>query len=260
MISSQVFFSILANVYPSSLLYSFCPLCLVLMFLCMFCADDLTSNAIDLDRISKHYRDRIEQIKTFCHEHDIPGQNHLNARHQNYKRFHLNSINVDLHYCSIGKVGGGTWIKNLNQIKKDESHSFGNIFNLQSPQSLSFVFVRNPISRLASAYYDKMYRNWSNPLKTKLDSWPTRKFILKEYRHLTGEEAIADTKVITEQEFAMFIIDNNEDALNRKNPNYQLIDPHWRPQTAICPFCSYNFNINLLNDYCGPILSPRVII
>ena len=36
---------------------------------------------------------------------------------------------------------------------------------LQAKNSLlSFVFVRDPFQRLASTYWDKMDRNWSNPL------------------------------------------------------------------------------------------------
>lgn len=203
--------------------------------------------SIDYARIRLQYNDRIAQIRHYCHanQDNFPEQTYLKSQDANKKMYlHLKSKDVYLHYCGIGKVGGGTWRHNLDQLLSDDgesiqtANSYLSDYEIDSRQKLSFVFVRNPIARLASAYYDKMFRNWSDPLK--MDSWPWRKYILMKYRHLTKEQAIADSKVVTEQEFATFIVEEFEEY---EGSNLAFIDPHWRPQTAICPFCFYNFDI-----------------
>ena len=206
--------------------------------------------SIDYRSINKKYSERKSFVNNYCHENEdfIPEQSFLNPTYK-YKYFYLKSKNIYLHYCQIGKIGGGTWRRNLDQLMADEGETMAKAkrylphrdFKIEHEQTLNFVFVRNPFSRLASAYYDKMFRNWSNPLEA--DSWPTRKEILMKYRRLSEQEALANTNVVSEQEFATFIIDNNEFALGGNKPDYSLIDAHWRPQTALCPFCSNKYHI-----------------
>ena len=198
------------------------------------------------------YNERKSFVNNYCRENEglIPEQTFLNPTYKFYY-YHLKSKNIFFHRCNIGKVGGGTWRANIAQLLANEGkglakmkqHSLNHYSNVHGAQTLNFVFVRNPISRLASAYYNKMFGNWSNPLKGKLDTWPTRKEILMKYRGLNEREAWADTKVVSEQEFATFIVDNHEFACKRDKPDYSLIDPHWRPQTALCPFCLNKYDV-----------------
>ena len=161
-------------------------------------------------------------------------------------------------YCQISKVGSSTWVdvmlqlKNVNhskllrQMKKrkvDPSEwrpimrqKWFHIENDSSIQEaneklLSFVFVRDPISRIISSYYDKMFRDWSEP---QFDLTWMRNEILANYRNVDPDE-IFDSPSPTE--FVQYILDSAE----KYGPHN--LDNHIKPMWAACPFCAIEFDI-----------------
>ena len=85
-----------------------------------------TPNSIDYESIRERYKERTTLIRNYCYEREsyFPEQIYINSRYHFLKLyFYLKSKDLYLHYCSIGKVGGGTWKNNLEQIIKDEDES-----------------------------------------------------------------------------------------------------------------------------------------
>ena len=94
---------------------------------------------------------------------------------------------------------------------------------------LSFVFVRDPISRIISSYYDKMYGDYAhNVLKWMRDE------IIQKYRQI---DPLSTEEAATPSEFVQYILDS-ADRLGSHN-----LDPHIRPIWASCPFCIIDFDI-----------------
>ena len=96
---------------------------------------------------------------------------------------------------------------------------------------LSFVFVRDPISRIISAYYDKMYRDWSKP---QFDLTWMRNEIIANYRKIDQNFT---NEIPTPTEFVQYILDSAE------RHGAHNLDNHIKPIWASCPFCAIDFDI-----------------
>ena len=96
---------------------------------------------------------------------------------------------------------------------------------------LSFVFVRDPISRIISAYYDKMYRDWSKP---QFDLTWMRNEIIANYRKIDQNST---NEIPTPTEFVQYILDSAQ-----KYGAHNL-DNHIKPIWASCPFCAIDFDV-----------------
>ena len=105
-----------------------------------------------------------------------------------------------------------------------------NIVNAHQ-ELLSFVFVRDPISRIISSYYDKMFGDWKKP---HFDLNWMRKEIIHKYRHI---DPMSTDEAPTPSEFVQYILDS-ADTLGSHH-----LDPHIRPIWASCPFCTIDFDI-----------------
>ena len=212
------------------------------------------------------YDKRKQGIRKYCLENqDDPEQRYLRTKIGILPMyFRANRSDIFVHYCGMGKVGGRTWRQNIaeiysEQLLEDKNYDEGHILKLykkhieetlllkteeaKSLTSLSFVFVRNPLSRLVSAYYDKMFRNWSGkrtPVR-ELGPWPIRRRILMQFRNWTEEEAERHTDAVTEAEFARFVIESYEKSVAEHD--FRRMDPHWRPQTTLCDFCQMDFDV-----------------
>ena len=75
---------------------------------------------------------------------------------------------------------------------------------------LSFVFVRDPISRIISSYYDKMFGDWKQP---HFDLNWMRKEIISKYRQI---DPLSTDDAPTPSEFVQYILDS-ADAFGSHN-------------------------------------------
>ena len=75
---------------------------------------------------------------------------------------------------------------------------------------LSFVFVRDPISRIISSYYDKMFGDWKQP---HFDLNWMRKEIISKYRQI---DPLSTDEAPTPSEFVQYILDS-ADAFGSHN-------------------------------------------
>ena len=96
------------------------------------------------------------------------------------------------------------------------------------------TFVRNPFSRLASAYLEKFVHEW-DVKKEKMEYKWMRDRILVNYR-LSGDFEVP-LPYPTPYEFAQFIVDES------KRIGVEYLDIHFRPQWVSCPFCALEFDM-----------------
>ena len=100
-------------------------------------------------------------------------------------------------------------------------------------QYFKFMFVRNPYTRLLSAFRDK-FRNKDIPPSYKVWYDQTVNDIIKKYR--TDSGATLNLKltrtVITFEEFLKFVIDDNKNIGSER---------HWTPLSSLCMPCVVNY-------------------
>ena len=107
----------------------------------------------------------------------------------------------------------------------------GSSIEVANSELLSFVFVRDPISRIISSYYDKMYRDWNKP---QFDLTWMRDEIITNYRNI-DPKSTGDAP--TPSEFVRYILDS------AKKYGPHNLDNHIKPLWASCPFCAIDFDI-----------------
>ena len=122
---------------------------------------------------------------------------------------------------------------NWRPIMRQRMYRLKNGSNIEEANSelLSFVFVRDPISRIISSYYDKMYRDWNKP---QFDLTWMRNEIIANYRNI-DPKSTGDAP--TPSEFVRYILDS------AKKYGPHNLDNHIKPLWASCPFCAIDFDI-----------------
>ena len=107
---------------------------------------------------------------------------------------------------------------------------------------VTFAFTRHPFRRLVSAYNDKMNHGMWNPRQTpgRFSEHLTgiRDDIMIKYHNLDPKTSNDHPSPKT---FVMYLVDQ------AKQYGPLSLNPHWRPQYALCPFCGLDF------DYIGDI-------
>ena len=116
---------------------------------------------------------------------------------------------------------------------------------LKRQSILSFVFVRHPLDRLESAYYDKIVGKPSDTFYKMVKNIKAKCKILQMFSLLKSENFkiyisfISDhieSPNLSPEDFIKFVIDEN-----RSHPNRHKVNEHWRPQVATCPFCLFKY-------------------
>lgn len=153
-------------------------------------------------------------------------------------------------HCSIAKVASTTWCRhfiNLAGVDPEgiiEQFYVKHLWPLPTDvpveqamgETLSFVIVRNPLSRLASVYYEKFLDSNINPkLIQKSIELAGRE--RPSSRNESIESPEDDPFFPSPTEFLNFII-NDFEKVRTEDLNY-----HWRPQHGSCPFCRFNFSV-----------------
>jgi len=117
---------------------------------------------------------------------------------------------------------------------------------------VTFAFTRHPFIRLASSYYHKFKHHLDDPEIREISNK-----IMFMYRDLdtNRSNAYPPPKV-----FATYLLDL------AKQYGPLSFNRHWRPQYALCPFCSLNFDyiadiedMDTHVEYLGELLGVTVI-
>ena len=160
-------------------------------------------------------------------------------------------------YCAVPKSGCWFWLRTLQIIEHEKNFSSLNEMRFsKSPikpliqlkkflsnhthteveefksKSVKFLFVREPYSRLLSAYNNKILL--PNPL-----FWNMGKKIVAAIRHNPSNESLKYGHDVTFAEYIKYVLIQFESG--------KLLDPHFAPMNTICDPCRFNF------DYFGKL-------
>ena len=108
---------------------------------------------------------------------------------------------------------------------------------------VTFAFTRHPFNRLVSAYNDKIkHMKWNVPHELRVgidkDIIVMRNYIMESVRNVDPKKT---NDYPSPKEFVTYLLQQVE----IKGPF--ILNWHWRPQFASCPFCAIDF------DYVGEI-------
>merc|ERR1719273_1314113 len=93
-----------------------------------------------------------------------------------------------------------------------------------------FLFVRNPLDRLISAYQNKLSKKFSY---TSYFQKRFGRFIVQKYRENPTEESKRLGNDVTIGEFFKYLADPI---------NYEKFNEHWTPQVDLCQPCLINYD------------------
>ena len=218
---------------------------------------------IDQERYGSHVSKR-QNITDYCHQH-IDQDDILKEANENVGRttqlVYFDFAHSFL-FCQMQKVGSSTWnrillrireIKNVQQYQEEESklgvvasrkrhflrdtmYNLPNGFDLDNvlPRLVSFTFTRHPFSRLVSAYNSKIRKivDPSDKYYNK-DIAIIQSNILQRYRTFSTAK---DPPYPTPREFIQYLIREVEES------GPMSLNPHFKPQYCLCPFCSVDFD------------------
>ena len=122
---------------------------------------------------------------------------------------------------SHGKVGNASIHDTITKYGIKLRSPNHNLFNYTK-----FVFVRNPMDRVLSGYYDKMYEKnnfFGNAAKT----------MIKKFRPQSMNKCNESCDIPTFEEFVRMLVDN---------PSPFGWEPHFETSVAMCNPCSTQFN------------------
>lgn len=208
--------------------------------------------------------DRRHTVSQYCREH-MHKNKHLREANTNVGR-NTQLVYFDFAhsflFCQMQKVGSSTWntillrirdIKNVQNYQvleselgvvssrkrhflRDTMYNIPQGFSLKDAQSrlVAFIFTRHPFSRLVSAYNSKIKTIVDNNDKFYNEEIANiQRTILHRYRKVPG---ISDTPYPAPAEFIQYLID---EVLNNGPLS---LNPHFRPQYGLCPFCAVSFD------------------
>ncbi|RWS29973.1 carbohydrate sulfotransferase 11-like protein [Leptotrombidium deliense] len=213
-----------------------------------------------LTKIESREERRKRQIDTVCNASD--SQIELTANVLASIRHHLNHFIFDdkhkLIYCFVPKVASTNWKRVLLSIdggiqhfpesdplsiKGNESQS-RNVFKTldqiedseevlrRLKQYFKFVFVRNPLERLLSAFRNKFQFAYNDYFRERFG----RK-IIKQYRVNYTKASLENASDVTFQEFITYISDLNVSDYR------SAFNEHWRPISDLCFPCLIRFDV-----------------
>ncbi|XP_077992231.1 carbohydrate sulfotransferase 8-like [Glandiceps talaboti] len=183
------------------------------------------------------HKKRRERMEAVCNRRKNNGTRFPVSR---YRAFYFNDAYKCV-YCSVPKAGTTNWKRILLVLQGDtnstvtkfrevHSHHFPTLRNVTDDRLsnyTTFLFTREPFSRLLSAFIDK----FETPDDTVYDWAKWGKKVAKKYRKQNGN---TDNGNVTFVEFIQYLIDP------ATNPS--KMDPHWRPVYLMCNICNMRYD------------------
>lgn len=153
-------------------------------------------------------------------------------------RYHLVFQSQKVIYCFAPKVASTQWKKQLCALNEDNQTCTNGLvdkfkrLNQYNPQEalqmlnnyFTFLFVRDPLERLLSAYRDKFLKEnkiFHRNIGTK---------IMKYSRLNATKDDLETGRGVTFAEFTNYIVET------------QHLDEHWRPLDQLCHPCAINYD------------------
>ncbi|XP_022814751.1 carbohydrate sulfotransferase 11 isoform X2 [Spodoptera litura] len=160
-------------------------------------------------------------------------------------------INRQYHviWCNIFKAASTSWMYNFNLManysaafldktkevplqlaRRKYARPTAEMIKKAQGDSITFLIVRHPLERLASAYNDKIVHAWPKSFHDKLGHR-----IVKKYRKPADKTRTEKYPVF--EEFVSYVLD---EAKAKRS-----LDMHWTPYTTFCTPCKFNFDVIL---------------
>lgn len=160
-----------------------------------------------------------------------------NETERKYRVRTLTSPNFDIIYCRVNKAASTFTIQTLFKCPEECMRGAAEkLYNLPqedihniSEQAYKFMFVREPYSRLFSAYTNKFYfpkGNWA----------PIGPEIVKKYRQNPSADSLKYGHDITFSEIIHYVVEMFETG------HGETMDEHVRPMYARCNPCGYKYD------------------
>ncbi|XP_076465527.1 carbohydrate sulfotransferase 9-like isoform X3 [Babylonia areolata] len=150
---------------------------------------------------------------------------------------HWPVMNVSMKYCPIMKTGSTTWRRVINDVRErlktlgiTQKHPHSDKEHNQSEETedVRFLFVREPYSRLLSAYVDKLFSPntmyWGR----------TGRYIIQNFRSNPSEPSLRCGHDVTFPEFVRYVIHSQKTLQHR--------DGHFVPTHDHCDVCNVSYN------------------
>ncbi|KAM3963227.1 carbohydrate sulfotransferase 11 [Aphomia sociella] len=163
-------------------------------------------------------------------------------------------INRQYHviWCNIFKAASTSWMYNFNLManytaafldktkevplelaRRKYARPTVEMIRKAQPDSITFLIVRHPLERLASAYNDKIVHAWPKSFHDKMGQR-----IIKKYRkQLSTAQPMPTERYPVFEEFVAYVLDERKAK--------RSLDMHWTPYTDFCTPCKFNFDVIL---------------
>lgn len=140
-------------------------------------------------------------------------------------------------YCFVPKVASRQWKKELRVLEEEDKLTYGEAnvkhnLNFFTPQEVremlknyfTFLFVRDPLERILSAYKDKFLK------ENKVFHRAIGRKIIKQCRHNATEHSLKTGSDVTFPEFVNYLVKTKHD------------DEHWKSFDKLCHPCAVNYD------------------
>ena len=138
-------------------------------------------------------------------------------------------------YCFIPKVSSSHWKKQFSVLVQEDKQTYGNLKNSLSkfPRQevepmlknyFTFLFVRDPLERVLSAYKDKFIKD------NKYFHQKYGRGIIKRYRPNASKQALETGSGVTFPEFTRHVVE------------IQSRNEHWQSFDKLCHPCAVNYD------------------
>ncbi|XP_052743869.1 carbohydrate sulfotransferase 11 isoform X2 [Bicyclus anynana] len=188
---------------------------------------------------------RREYLRSECSRLGLDG-----AGHKAYAWEYLINRQYHVIWCNIFKAASTSWMYNFNLManytaafldrtkevplelaRKKYARPTVEMIRKAQGDSFTFLIVRHPLERLASAYNDKIVHAWPKSFHDQMG-----RRIIKKYRKAATKPVPTERYPVFE-EFVSYVLD--EAKVKR------TLDMHWTPYSDFCTPCKFNFDVIL---------------
>ncbi|XP_013187507.1 carbohydrate sulfotransferase 11 isoform X1 [Amyelois transitella] len=190
---------------------------------------------------------RREFLRSECARLGLDG-----SGHKAYAWEYLINRQYHVIWCNIFKAASTSWMYNFNLManytaafldktrvvllelaRKKYARPTVEMIKKAQADSITFLIVRHPLERLASAYNDKIVHAWPKSFHDKMGQR-----IIKKYRKLlSGDEPAPKERYPVFEEFVAYVLDEWKAK--------RMLDMHWTPYSRFCTPCKFNFDVIL---------------
>lgn len=189
---------------------------------------------------------RREYLRAECSKYGLDGSNQKSNAWE-----YLINRQYHVIWCNIFKAASTSWMYNFNLManytaafldktkevplelaRRKYARPTAEMIKKAQSDSITFLIVRHPLERLASAYNDKIVHAWPKSFHDKMGQR-----IIKKYRKIVNSLQAPSEKYPLFEEFVSYVLDEVKAK--------RSLDMHWTPYTSFCTPCKFNFDVIL---------------